>query len=146
MTQLAHDVVTTLGFSCILVATSDIITTLCFQHVATTKNWRCHNVVFSTPAFRPGINVAATSWFWSRLPDGNLKVFQYHYSFVFPKTCNIAFQFHFLIKKCIRYVSMESVCSNGGYLKICSSVPEQRKEIFDLVQFTDQKQLPVFWR
>ena len=40
---------------------------------------------------------------------------------------------------------MQSVRSNGGYLKICSLLPEQRKGIFDLVQFTDQKQLPVFW-
>ena len=30
--QLAHDVVTTLGFRCFLVATSDnVVTTLCFQ-------------------------------------------------------------------------------------------------------------------
>ena len=28
---------------------------------------------------------------------------------------------------------MQSVRSNGEYLKICSSLPEQRKGIFDLV-------------
>ena len=39
---------------------------------------------------------------------------------------------------------MQSVHSNGGYLKICSLLPEQRKGIFDLVWFTDKKQLPVF--
>ena len=64
--QLAQDVVTTLGFGCILVVTSDnIVTTLsqrCVSDVATTtKNLRCYNVVFSTSVFRPGINVAATS-------------------------------------------------------------------------------------
>ena len=40
-TQLAHDVVTTLGFGCILVATSDnVVTTLsqCCVSVTTTKN------------------------------------------------------------------------------------------------------------
>ena len=41
---------------------------------------------------------------------------------------------------------MQSVHSNGSYLNICSLLPEKRKKIFDLVWFTDQKQLPVFWR
>ena len=36
-------------------------------------------------------------------------------------------------QKFILYVSMQSVRSNGGYLKIWSSLPEQRKGIFDLV-------------
>ena len=31
---------------------------------------------------------------------------------------------------------MQSARSNGGDLKICSLLPEQRKGIFDLVQFT----------
>ena len=36
--QLAHDVVTTLGFSCILVATSDnVVTTLCFRRLLRLK-------------------------------------------------------------------------------------------------------------
>ena len=78
LTQLAHDVVTTLGFGCILVATSDYVVT--------------------------------TSWFWSRFPDENLKVFQYHYNFLFPKICNIALQFHFLINK-IYSVCVNTKCS-----------------------------------
>ena len=45
--QLAHDVVTTLGFSCILVATSDnVVTTLCFRRLLRLKT----NVV--TTCFR----------------------------------------------------------------------------------------------
>ena len=64
-----------------------------------TLSQRCYNVVFSTSVFRPGINVAATSWFWCRFPDENLNVFQYHYNFLFPKIHNIALQFHFLINK-----------------------------------------------
>ena len=40
---------------------------------------------------------------------------------------------------------MQSVTSNGEYLKICSLLSDQKKEIFDLVLFTDQKQLLVFW-
>ena len=64
--------------------------------------------MFSTSVFRPGINVAATSWFWCRFPDENLNVFQYHYNFLFPKICNIALQFHFLINK------IYSVCVNAN--------------------------------
>ena len=75
--------------------------------VTTTKNYRCYNVVFSTSVFRPRINVAATSWFWCHFPDKNLNVFQYHYIFLFPKICNIALQFHFLINK------IYSVCVNA---------------------------------
>ena len=90
----------------------------------TTKNY-CSNVVFSTSVFRPDINVAATSWSWCCFPDEILKVFQYHYNFLFPKIHNIALQFHFLIKKIILDVSMERVCSNGGYLKIFSLLPDQ---------------------
>ena len=66
--------------------------------------------MFSTSVFRPGINVAATLWFWSRFPGGNLNVFQYHYNFIFPKICNIALQFHFLINK------IYSVCVNAKRL------------------------------
>ena len=93
-----------LGFGFILVATSDnVVATLSqrcvFDVVTTTKNKCCYNVVFSTSVFRPGINVAATSWFWCRFPDENLNSFQYHYNFLFPKICNIALQFHFLINK-----------------------------------------------
>ena len=62
--------------------------------------------MFSTLLFQPGINVAATSLFWCRFPDKNLKVFQYHYDFLFPKICNIALQIHFLINK------IYSVCVN----------------------------------
>ena len=110
--ELADDVVTTLGFGCILVVTLDnVVTTLSQRFVSyivtTTKNERCYKVVFSTSVFRPGINVGATSWFWCRFPDVNLYVFQYHYKFLFPKTCNIALQFHFLVNK------IYSVCVNA---------------------------------
>ena len=86
---------------------------------------------------RPGINVAATSWFWFRFPDENLKVFQYHYNFLFPKICNIALQIHFLINK-ICYVCVNgkrslkwvdiwkfaACCLNRekGFLILCSSL------------------------
>ena len=89
-----------------------------------TLSQRCHNVafptlllqpkanvVFSTSVFRPGINVAATSWFWFCFPDENLNMFQYHCNFLFPKMCNIALQFHFLIKK-----KNYSVCVNAKRL------------------------------
>ena len=75
--------------------------------VTTTKNQRCNNIVFSMSVFRPCINVTETSWFWCRFPDKNLNVFQYHYNFLFPKICNIALQFHFLINK------IYSVCVNA---------------------------------
>ena len=52
-------------------------------------------------------NVVATSSFWCRFPDENLNVFQYHCNFLFPKICNIALQFHFLINK------IYSVCINA---------------------------------
>ena len=108
ITQLAHDVVTTLGFGCILAVTSDnVVTKLCFRRRYYPKNSRCYNVVFSTLVFRPRINVATTSWFWCRFPDENLNVLQYHYNFLFPRICNIALQFHFLINK------IYSVCVNA---------------------------------
>ena len=62
VSKLAHGVVT-LGFCCVLVATSDnVVKTLsrCVSDVVTTTT----NVVtklFSTTVFRPGINVVATS-------------------------------------------------------------------------------------
>ena len=74
----------------------------------------CYNVVFLTSVFPPGINVAATLWFWFRFPDKNLNAFQYHYNFLFPKICNIALQFHFWIYK------IYSVCVNANRsLKWC---------------------------
>ena len=125
ISQLVHDAVTTLGFGCFLVATSDNLATTLSQRcisdvVTTTNNWRCYNVVFSTSAFRSGINVAAKSGFWSRFPGKNPKVLQYHYNFVFPKICNIALRFHFLLN--ITY----SVCINAKpslKWKIWSSLP-----------------------
>ena len=36
--------------------------------------------MFLTSVFRPGINVAATPWFWCRLPGENVNVFQYPYN------------------------------------------------------------------
>ena len=99
--------------------------------VTTTQNYRCYNVVFSTSIFRPGINVSAMSWFW--FPDENLNVFQYHYNFFFKRYAILPCNSIFWWTKFILYVSMQSVHSNGGYLKICSLLLEQRKEIFDLV-------------
>ena len=66
---------------------------------ATTKNKRCYNVVLTTSVFRDDINVAATSWFWCGFLDKHLKVFRYRYNFLFPKICNIALQFYFLMNK-----------------------------------------------
>ena len=98
--QLVHDVVTTLGFGYILVATSDnVVTTLSFR-----RHYYDQKV---TLLQRPGINFAATLWFWCRFHDENLKVFQYHYNFLFPKICNMALQIHFLINK------IYSVCVNA---------------------------------
>ena len=77
--------------------------------------------VVTTLCFRPGINVTTTSWFWCFFPDKNLKVFQYHWFYFFKDM-----QYYLAIP-------MQSVHSNSGYLKICSSLPEQRKGIFDLV-------------
>ena len=118
-----------------LVATSDnVVTTLskrCFSDVVTTtRNWRCYKVVFSTSTFRPGISIEATSWFWSHFPDENLKVLQYHYNFIFPKIYSIALRFHFLIN--IIY-SVRVNAKRSFSWKICNSLPEQRKGIFDLV-------------
>ena len=59
--QLAHDVVTTLGFGCILVVTSD--------NVVTALSQRCHNVVFPTSLLRPKTNVVTTLCFRLRLSD-----------------------------------------------------------------------------
>ena len=138
LTQLAHDVVTMLDFGCILISKSDNVVTTLSQRcvsdvVTTTKNERCYNVVFSTSVFWPGIiDLTGMSWFWCRFPDENLKVFQHHYNYLFSKIYNIAFQIHFLINK-INSVYVNAKSSNGGYLKIYSSLPEQRKGIFDLV-------------
>ena len=63
--------------------------------------------MFSTSVFLPGINAAATLWFWCCFSNKNLNVFQYQYDFIFPKICNIALQFHFLINK------IYSVCVNA---------------------------------
>ena len=93
--------------------------------------------MFSTSTFRPGINVAATLWFWCRFPDKNLNVFQYHYNFLFPKICNIALQFHFFDKQnlfcmsqCEAFAQMVDIwkfsacCLNRekGYLILCTSL------------------------
>ena len=81
---LYNNVVTTLGFGYFLVVTLDNVVTTLSQH--------CHKVVFTCryydqkltllercvfdAGFWPAIKVAATSWFSSRFPDGNLKVLQ----------------------------------------------------------------------
>ena len=86
--------------------------------------------MFSSSVFRPSIIVATTSWLSCRFPDENLKVFQYHYNFLFFKICNIALQIHFLINK------VYSVCVNAKRLlkwwifEICGSLPEQKKRDF----------------
>ena len=89
-----------------------------------TLSQRCRNVVFLKSLLQPKSNVVTTLSFWRWLsdlvlmlqqrrdsevffPGGNLKVFQYHYNFLFPKICNIALQFHFLINK------IYSVCVNA---------------------------------
>ena len=79
------------------------VTTLCFQR----RYYNQKLTLLQHCVFRPGINVAATSWFWCNFPDENLNVFQYHHNFLFPKICNIALQLHFLIKK------IYSVCVNA---------------------------------
>ena len=91
----------------------------------------CYNVVFSTSVFQPAINVAATSWFWCRFPDENLNVFQYHYNILFPKMCNIALQFHFLINK------IYSVCVNAK-----RSLKWWMFENLELVAWTEKRD---FW-
>ena len=74
----------TLGFGCILVTTSDnVVTMLCFRR-------RYHD---------QKLKLLQRCVFNVGFPDENLKVFQYHYNFLFSKICNIAMQFHFLINK-----------------------------------------------
>ena len=79
---------------------------LCFRHDYYDKKL----TLFSTSVFRPDINVAATSWPWCRFPDKILKVFQYHYNFLYPKIYNIALPFQFLINK------IYSACVNAKRL------------------------------
>ena len=119
-----------------MVATSDnVFTTLsqcCVSDVASTnKNQPCYNVVFSTSAFRLGINIAATSWFWSCYPDENLKVFQYRFNFLFLNICNIVLQIHFLINKIF------SVCVNAKRLL--------KWRIFENLQFVAWTEKKDFW-
>ena len=66
--------------------------------------------MFSTSVFRPDINVAATSWSWCCFPHEILKVFQYHYNFLFLKIYNIALPLQFLINK------IYSTCVNAKRL------------------------------
>ena len=151
LTSLAHDVLATLGFGYILVATSNNVVTTLSQHfvsnvITTTKNLRCYNVVFSTSVFRRDINFAATSWYWCCFPDEILKVFQYLYNFLFPKIYNIVLPFQFLINK------IYSACVNAKRLlkwwifENLQLVAWIEKRDFWSCVFTDQKQLPVFWR
>ena len=87
--------------------------------------------MFSTSVFRSGINVAATTWLWCRFPEENIKVFQYHYNFLFPKILNIALQSHFLINK------IYSVCVNAKRL-----LKWWIFENFQLVAWTEKRD---FW-
>ena len=71
---------------------------------------KTYNVVFSTSAFRHGINVAATSWFWSPFPDENLTVLQYHYNFIFPKTCSTWKKHNlFYMRQCKAFTQLENL-------------------------------------
>ena len=75
--------------------------------------------MFPTSLLQPKTNVVTTLCFRRRFSDlvltlqqrrdseENLNVFQYHYNFLFPKICNIALQFHFLINK------IYSICFNA---------------------------------
>ena len=112
-----------------------MFTTLSYCYVSdvvtTTKTWRCYNVVFSTLVFRPDINVVATSWLWCHFPDKNLNLFLYYYNFLFPKICNIALQFHFLINK------IYSVCVNAK-----RSLKWWISESLQLVAWTEKRD---FW-
>ena len=92
---------------------------VCWSWRRITLSQRCHNVVFPTSLLRPKTSVVTTLCFRRRFSDlvltlqqrrdseENLNVFQYHYNFLFPKICNIALQFHFLINK------IYSVCVNA---------------------------------
>ena len=109
---------------------------------------RCRNVVFLKSLLQPKSNVVTTLSFWRWLsdlvltlqqrrdsevffPGGNLKVFQYHYNFLFPKICNIAWQFHFLIKK------ISFVCVNAKrWLKWW---------MFENLKFIVWKEKKIFW-
>ena len=116
--QLAHDVVTTLGFGYFLVASSDnVVTMLYFRHRYYDQKLTFLQRFFSKLAFRPGINVAPTSWFWSRFLDKNLKVLQYHCNF-FPKDMQycIAIPFFdkhiyslFCIRQCKAFAQLENL-------------------------------------
>ena len=94
-----------------------------------TSSQRCHNVVFQRcgPTLGPNTNIVTTSCFRRQFSDMTLrlqqrrdsdvvfltkilKVFQYHYNFLFPKIRNIALQFHFLINR------IYSVCVNAKRL------------------------------
>ena len=61
VSKLVHDVVTTLGFGCILVETSD--------NVVTTLSQRCHNFVFPTSFLQQKNNVATTLCFRRRFSN-----------------------------------------------------------------------------
>ena len=57
----------------------------------------------------------------------------------------IVLQFQFLIDRIYSGMGQCEVFAQFGiYLKISSSLSEQGKRIFDLIGFTDQKQLPIF--
>ena len=83
-----------------------------------TLSQRCHNVAFLTSLLQPKTNVVTTLCFRRRFSylvttlqqrrdSENLNVFQYHYNFLFPRICNIALQFYFLINK-IYYVCVNA--------------------------------------
>ena len=99
-TQLAHDVVTTLVFGCLLVATLENVESTLSQHclsdvAAPAKIWRCYNIVFSTSIFQPDTNVVATSCFWRHFSDKILMVYQRHYDSLLPKSCKWYFNYSF---------------------------------------------------
>ena len=104
----------------------NVVTTLCFR--------RRYYDIFTTLYFRRRLSDLVLMLQQRRefevVPDNNLKMLQYHYNFIFPEICNGALQFHFLIN-IIYSVGVNAKRSLNW--KICSSLPEQRKRIFDLV-------------
>ena len=93
------------------------------------KYLRCWNVVFLKSC-----------------PDENLTVYQYHYNSLFPKICKVSWNFIFSKREFILSASMQSFCSIWKIFESLQLVARKEKVIFDLVWFTDETQVPVFWR
>ena len=79
-----------------------------------------------------------------RFPDENLTVYHYHYNSLFPKTCKLSCNFILNKDNLFCLCQCKALVQFGIFLEICSSLPEQRKGIFDLAWFNDHKQVPIF--